>query len=66
MVAYSRLRGGEDDLLDVDRSFVYSCTCIWRVCDAVNEHLPVEFPIDDVEKLKVLEAEFRAASRGGI
>ena len=40
--------------------------CIWLVVDAVNEVIKIEFPLKDVAKLKVLEAEFRAASRGGI
>ena len=48
----------------VSSSFVYSC--VWLVVDAINKHLNIEFPIDDIEKLKRLEAEFRAQSRGGI
>ena len=37
--------------------------CVWRVVDAIHKHLDnMHFPIDDVEKLKVLEAEFSAAS----
>ena len=48
----------------VDQSYVYDC--VWLVVDAINERLKVEFPLLDVPKLRVLEAEFRAASRGGI
>jgi hypothetical protein len=30
--------------------------CVWRVVDAIHKHLDnMHFPIDDVEKLKVLE-----------
>ena len=36
------------------------------VIDAINKNLKVEFPLHDVDKLNILEAEFRAASRGGI
>ena len=39
---------------------------IWLVVDAVNQVIKIEFPLKDVAKLRVLEAEFRAASRGGI
>ena len=39
---------------------------VWLVVDAVNEVIKIEFPLKDVSKLCVLEAEFRAASRGGI
>ena len=48
----------------VSKSYVYDC--VWAVVDAVNRHLAIEFPIDDVHKLRVLEAEFRAVSRGGL
>ena len=49
----------------IEKMEVYRC--VWRVVDAVNRRLDnITFPLDDVEKLKVLEAEFRAASRGGI
>ena len=51
-------------LYHVSKSYVYKC--VWLVVDAVNRRLKVEFPIDDVEKLQKLEAEFRAKSRGGI
>ena len=30
----------------VSKSYVYDC--VWKVVDAVNKHLKVEFPIDDV------------------
>ena len=36
--------------------------CIWRVFDAINVALPVEFPIDD-DKLGMLERGFRSVSR---
>jgi hypothetical protein len=48
----------------VDRSYVY--TCIWKVIDAINNTLRVEFPIDNVEELKVLEREFRSRSKDGV
>ena len=51
-------------LYHVSKSYVYKC--VWLVCDAIRRKIPVEFPIDDVDKLKKLEAEFRAQSRGGI
>ena len=39
---------------------------IWQVVDSINGRLNnINFPIDDVEELKNLEAGFRAASRGG-
>ena len=39
---------------------------IWQVVDSINARLNnINFPIDDVEELKNLEAGFRAASRGG-
>ena len=34
---------------------------IWMVVDAINEVIKIEFPLKDRAKLKVLEAEFRAA-----
>ena len=37
-------------------------TSIWRTIDAINEALPVEFPINDPEKLELLEREFRGRS----
>ena len=51
-------------IYDVDKSYIY--TCIWLVVDAVNARLKVEFPLLDVDKLSVLESEFRAASRKGV
>ena len=36
---------------------------IWRVVDAVNAALPVEFPINDPAKLEMLERNFRSKSR---
>lgn len=44
----------------------YVFDCVWRVVDAVNAVFKAEFPIDNIEKLTILEAEFRAASRDGI
>lgn len=67
-VALRYFAGG--DTLDLkliycmSRTMVYSC--IWSVVDAINQHLDnINFPIDDLEGLKQLEAGFRAASRGG-
>ena len=37
---------------------------VWAVLDSINKRLVVHFPIDDVDKLGLLEKEFRAASRG--
>ena len=51
-------------LYHVSKTYVYQC--IWLVVDACNKRLEVVFPIDDVGKLRQLEAEFRAQSRGGI
>ena len=48
----------------VHLSYVYKC--VWAVVDAVNLHIKIEFPIDDPEKLAVLEAGFRRNSIGGI
>ena len=48
----------------VSLSYVYKC--IWAVVEAVNHNLHVHFPLDEPEKLARLEAEFRAASLGGI
>ena len=51
-------------IYDVSKPYVYKC--VWMFVDAVNRRLPVSFPTTDVAKLKVLEAEFRAASRQGV
>ena len=62
------LAGG--DVLDlkliyhVGRTYVYDC--VYLCIDAINRALVINFPIDDPEKLQQMEAEFRAASRGGI
>lgn len=48
-------------IYDVSKSFVYDS--VWAVVDAINNRFSVEFPIDDEEKLRVLEAEFRARAR---
>ena len=45
-------------LYHVSKGYVYQC--VWRVVDACNKRLEVDFPIDDVGKLRQLEAEFRA------
>ena len=47
----------------VSHDYVYKC--VWLVVDAINKHMPAGFPIDDVEKLTVLESDFRAKSMGG-
>ena len=51
-------------IYDVSKDYIYKT--VWQVVDAVNAAISVEFPIDDVDKLRVLEAEFRAASRKGV
>lgn len=48
-------------IYDVSKDYVYSC--LWCVVDAVNKHFKTHFPLHDLQKLKRLEAEFRAASR---
>ena len=50
--------------LILSKDYIYKT--VWQVVDAVNAAISVEFPIDDVDKLRVLEAEFRAASRKGV
>lgn len=52
------------DIYCISRSWVYNIA--WQVVDAINKHIPIEFPCHDVEKLKVLEAEFRAQSPGAV
>lgn len=37
--------------------------CLWLVVDAVHAKFRMDFPTEDVAKLEVLEAEFRAKSR---
>ena len=40
--------------------------CVWKAVDAINICLNnINFPIDDVQGLKELEADFRAGTRGG-
>ena len=51
-------------IYDVSKNYVYKC--VWWVVDGVNASIVISFPIYDAEKLKVLEAEFRAASRQGV
>ena len=48
----------------VDISYVYKC--VWMCVDAINDAFKMPFPIDDPDKLARLEAEFRAASHGGV
>ena len=48
-------------IYDVSSSYVY--TCVWRVVDSINNRIPVLFPLDDEDKLKLLEEEFAAHSR---
>ena len=61
------LAGG--DVLDliliykVSKFYVYEC--LWAGVDAINESIKVEFPLHDVDKLRRLEAEFRARSQDG-
>ena len=37
--------------------------CVWAGVDAINKHITVCFPIDDLDKLCTIEAGFRAASK---
>ena len=62
------LAGGDplDLFLIYHVSLGYVYTCIWKVVDAINRRLHIKFPIDEPAKLAILEAEFRAASIGGI
>ena len=67
-VALRYFAGG--DPLDLKLIYCISKTqvyrTIWQVVDSINGRLNnINFPIDDVEELKKLEAGFRAASRGG-
>jgi hypothetical protein len=40
--------------------------CVWRTVDAIHAHLNnMNFPIDDVDQLRDIEAGFRSATRGG-
>lgn len=67
-VALRYLAGGAPDdlrlIYHISEGYVYTCT--WLVVDAVNRRLQIKFPLDDPEKLAVLESEFRAASIGGV
>lgn len=67
-VALRFFAGGQ--ILDIKLIYKLSMSmcyqCVWLVVDAINNFLPMEFPIDDVEKLKVLEAGFRAKSRSQV
>jgi hypothetical protein len=55
--------------LPEDLRFIYRVSkaevyrSIWRVVDAINHALPVEFPLDDPVKLDMLERGFRSKSR---
>eukprot|EP00327_Prymnesium_parvum_P006425 CAMPEP_0182812190 /NCGR_PEP_ID=MMETSP0006_2-20121128/8675_1 /TAXON_ID=97485 /ORGANISM="Prymnesium parvum, Strain Texoma1" /LENGTH=309 /DNA_ID=CAMNT_0024938205 /DNA_START=187 /DNA_END=1113 /DNA_ORIENTATION=+ len=64
-VALRFLAGGQilDIRLIYRMSKPHCYQCVWRVVDAVNSHLVIEFPIDDLGRLKQLEAQFRARSR---
>lgn len=59
------LAGGQ--ILDLKEIFhLSSVECyrtVWRAVDAINGTFSNEFPIDDIGKLEVLEAEFRANSK---
>lgn len=48
-------------IYDVGLNYVY--TCLWAVVDAINEAFHLTFPLRDLQRLKQLEAEFRAISR---
>ena len=45
----------------VSKSYVYDC--VWLVVDAVHKRLSMELPIDNFEKLRILEAEWRSKAR---
>ena len=44
----------------IQKSKCYSC--VWMVVDSINTHYWMEFPLNNIEKLKVLAAEFQANS----
>jgi len=44
----------------ISKTEVYRC--LWRVMDAINARLRVDFKVDDVQRLRQLEAGFRARS----
>ena len=67
-IALRYFAGG--DVLDliliygVSRASVFSC--IWCAVNAINSRLDnIHFPIDDIDRLREIEADFAAASRGG-
>jgi len=38
--------------------------CVWEVCDAIIAEFPLDFPIDDEQKLTALAAQFDSRGRG--
>lgn len=64
-IALRFLAGGQildlKDLYHVGKTECYRS--IYMVVDSLNENIKIEFPIDDLNKLDVLEAEFAARSR---
>lgn len=63
-VALRFLAGGQMlDLSVIYKLSIAMCYhCVWLVVDAVNTTLPMEFPIDDVQKLQALSDGFQAKS----
>jgi hypothetical protein len=61
------LAGGQTlDLKEIFHLSSVECyRSIWRAVDAINGTISIEFPIDDLGKLDILEAEFRAISKNG-
>jgi hypothetical protein len=52
------------DLSEIYRLSMSECyKSVWRAIDGINGAISVEFPIDDLHKLNILEREFRAASK---
>jgi hypothetical protein len=55
------------DLSEIFRLSMSECyRSVWRAIDGINGAITVEFPIDDLHKLDMLEREFRATSKGQI
>ena len=51
------------DLSEIYRLSMSECyRSIWRAIDGINGAITVEFPLDDLHKLNILEREFRAIS----
>ena len=48
------------EIYDLSKSECYKA--VYRTVDAVNEAIKIEFPIDDNQKHKILEASFTAST----